>query len=142
MDYVALRDEQLIRAEAATGMYGTEMQRYFGTDGEGPGNEERWTFARHLAAYSGDDYPYPDPNRRTRVQIAQSELQEWAQKRAMDAPKIAKQYEQEAQQAMNLLTTFGCTLCDATLTITETAQGPNLRGVPQLSHQLGCPNGE
>ena len=63
LDYYAERDAQLRRAETATGLNATELAAYFGDDGEGDAVEKRWTFRRHLEAYSGPHYPYPRPGR-------------------------------------------------------------------------------
>jgi len=138
LDYHGLAHEQELRAEAATGGNDTELASYFGNDGEGDAVEERWTFQRHLTAYSGSDYPYPDPNRRTRVQLTQSELVKWARQRVADIPNITRTYQRQAQAADKVVQDKGCD-CDPTFTITETSNGPSFTNV-QVTHGLGCPN--
>ncbi len=57
LDYVAERDAQAVRAEAATAGNSTELADYFGAGGRPV--EQRWTFARWLKTHTGADYPYP-----------------------------------------------------------------------------------
>lgn len=138
LDYHNTAREQELRAEAATGGNTTELASYFGSDGESDAVEDRWTFQRHLRAYAGADYPYPDPNRRTRVQLTQAELSQWARQRVADIPRITKTYQRQAMAADKVVQDKGCD-CNPTFTITETSNGPSFSNV-QVTHDLTCPN--
>lgn len=57
LDYVRARDEQAVRAEAATGGYATELGDYYGRTGRAV--EPLLTFKLWLQQHTGTDYPYP-----------------------------------------------------------------------------------
>lgn len=57
LDYVAERDAQAQRAEAASAGHARERGDYFGAGGRPA--EQLLTFRRWLSTHAGVDYPYP-----------------------------------------------------------------------------------